>query len=57
MCILSPKLVECGRNKNIEIITLSEIEGISGGPGNFEVAIRTSPRYVDLKVQRLRRLR
>jgi len=48
MCILSPKLVECGRNKNIEIITLSEIEGISGGPGNFEVTIRTSPRYVDI---------
>jgi heterodisulfide reductase subunit A-like polyferredoxin len=48
MCILSPKLVECGRNKNIEIITLGEIEGISGEPGHFEVAVRRNPRYVDL---------
>jgi heterodisulfide reductase subunit A-like polyferredoxin len=49
MCILSPKLVECGRNKNIEIITLAEIEGISGEPGRFDVTVKKSPRYVDLK--------
>ena len=49
MCILSPKLVECGRNKNIEIITLAEIEGISGEPGKFEVTVKRNPRYVDLK--------
>ena len=48
MCILSPKLVECARNKNIEIITLADIEGISGAPGNFKVKIRQNPRYVDL---------
>jgi heterodisulfide reductase subunit A-like polyferredoxin len=48
MCILSPKLVECARNKNIEIITLGEIEGISGEPGHFEVDVRRNPRYVDL---------
>jgi len=48
MCILSPKLVECGRNKNIEIITLGEIEGISGTPGHFDVTVRRNPRYVDL---------
>jgi heterodisulfide reductase subunit A-like polyferredoxin len=48
MCILSPKLVECARNKNIEIVTLADVEGISGGPGNFKVKIRQNPRYVDL---------
>ena len=48
MCILSPKLVECGRNKNIEIITLGEIEGISGEPGHFDVTVKRNPRYVDL---------
>ena len=47
MCILSPKLVECARNKNIEILTLANVEGISGEPGNFQVAIRQNPRYVD----------
>ena len=47
MCILSPKLVECARNKNIEILTLSEVESVSGEPGNFEVTLRRRPRYVD----------
>jgi heterodisulfide reductase subunit A-like polyferredoxin len=48
MCILSPKLVECARNKNIDIITLADIEGISGEVGNFEVKLRQRPRYVDM---------
>ena len=48
MCILSPKLVECARNKNIEIITMADVEGISGEPGNFKVKLRQNPRYVDL---------
>jgi heterodisulfide reductase subunit A-like polyferredoxin len=48
MCILSPKLVECARNKNIEIITLADVEGISGEVGNFEVKLRQRPRYIDM---------
>ena len=47
MCTLSPKLVECARNKNIEIITLADITDISGEPGNFQVTIRKRPRFVD----------
>jgi heterodisulfide reductase subunit A-like polyferredoxin len=47
MCIISPKLVECARNKNIEIITLADIQSVSGDPGNFKVKIRQNPRYVD----------
>ena len=47
MCIISPKLVAVGRNKNIEIITLADVEKISGEAGNFEVVIRQRPRYVD----------
>ena len=49
MCTLSPKLVECARNKNIEIITLADIEGITGEPGRFQVKIRKRPRFVDTK--------
>jgi heterodisulfide reductase subunit A-like polyferredoxin len=48
MCILSPKLVECARNKNIEIITLADIQSVSGEPGNFKVKLRQKSRYVDL---------
>jgi heterodisulfide reductase subunit A-like polyferredoxin len=48
MCILSPKLVECARNKNIEIITLADVQGISGDVGNFDVKLRQRPRYIDV---------
>jgi heterodisulfide reductase subunit A len=49
LCILSPRLVECARSRNIEIITLADIEEISGGPGNFSVKIRQNPRYIDIR--------
>jgi len=48
MCILSPKLVEVGRHINIELLTCSEIEGLSGDRGHFKVQVRRKPRYVDL---------
>ena len=48
MCIISPKLVECGRHLNIELKTLTEITEISGESGNFEVKLLESPRYVNL---------
>jgi heterodisulfide reductase subunit A-like polyferredoxin len=47
MCIISPKLVECGRHLNIEIHTLSDVAGISGEPGNLSVTLQKQPRYVD----------
>jgi heterodisulfide reductase subunit A-like polyferredoxin len=47
MCIISPKLVECGRHLNIEILTLSEVTAIKGEPGNFSVTVQQQPRYVD----------
>src|SRR4030067_2931507 len=47
MCIISPKLVECGRHLNIEIHTLSEVKAMSGTPGNFKVSVEKEPRYID----------
>ncbi len=47
MCIISPKLVEVGRHINIELLTLSEVNGVSGEEGNFEVGVTQYPRYVD----------
>ncbi len=46
-CIVSPKLVECARNLNIEILTLSELVDLQGEPGNFKATVRRHPRYVD----------
>jgi heterodisulfide reductase subunit A len=48
MCILSPKLVECGRHLNIELLTLSEVVNVSGTQGNFQVQVIHHPRYVDI---------
>jgi heterodisulfide reductase subunit A-like polyferredoxin len=47
MCIISPKLVECGRHLNIEIHPLTEVEAISGEPGNLQVTLKKEPRYID----------
>jgi len=47
MCILSPKLVECGRHLNIEVLTYSEIEEVKGQSGKFKVRIRKRAKSVD----------
>ena len=49
MCIMSPKLVEVGRHLNIELLNCSEVEAISGEPGDLTVTVRQHARYVDLK--------
>jgi len=48
MCILSPKLVECGRHLNIEVITCAEVTAVEGRAGDFRVTVRRRARYVDL---------
>ena len=47
MCVMSPKLVECGRHLNIEIITNAELKKVAGNAGNFKVEVTKHPRYVD----------
>ena len=46
-CIISPKLVECMRDHNIDVLTMADVEKLDGEAGNFEVAIRRRPRSVD----------
>ncbi|MEM2104951.1 MAG: CoB--CoM heterodisulfide reductase iron-sulfur subunit A family protein [Candidatus Bathyarchaeia archaeon] len=46
MCILSPKLVATGRHPNITILTNTEILGLDGEAGNFEVKLRKRSRYI-----------
>lgn len=49
MCTMAPRLVEIGRNKDIEILSLSDIESVRGQPGNFNVTLKKRPRFVDEK--------
>jgi heterodisulfide reductase subunit A len=48
MCILSPKLVEVGSNRNVKLYTLTDVVGVVGEPGNFKVELRVRPRFVDV---------
>ena len=47
MCTMAPRLVETGRNKDIEIFTLSDIEEIDGRPGHFRVTLKKRARYIN----------
>ncbi len=47
MCTMAPRLVEIGRHKDIEIITLSDIERIEGEAGDFKVILNKKPRYIN----------
>jgi heterodisulfide reductase subunit A len=48
MCIVSPKLVECGRHLNIEVITCAEVAALSGEVGDFQVQVAQRARYIDV---------
>ncbi len=47
-CILTPKMVEAARAADIEILTTSEVEELTGFVGNFKATVRTAARRVDL---------
>jgi heterodisulfide reductase subunit A-like polyferredoxin len=49
MCNISPKLVDTGRNLNIEILTDTDVLNVEGERGNFEVTVRRRPRYIDVE--------
>ncbi len=45
-CIGTPKMVEVAQNPNIELLSYSEVEDVSGYIGNYTVQINRKPRYV-----------
>jgi len=47
MCTIAPRLVDIGRHKDIDVITLSDVERIEGRAGNFKVTLKKKARYVD----------
>jgi heterodisulfide reductase subunit A len=46
-CILTPKMTRVGSHPNIELLSLSRVEEVSGYIGNFRVKIRKKARYID----------
>jgi len=48
-CILTPKMVQVGQHPNIELLTLSEVQELTGTAGNFKVKINKKARHVNDK--------
>ncbi len=46
-CILTPKMSQVSRGKNINLLTYSEVKEITGVPGDFKVKVWAKPRGVD----------
>ena len=46
-CIVTPKMTEVSQNSNIRILSYSEVAGVKGYIGNFEVDIKRHPRFVN----------
>jgi heterodisulfide reductase subunit A len=49
-CILTPRMVDVGREENIHLMTYSEVEKVEGYVGNFDVTIKKKPHYIDQEV-------
>jgi len=47
-CIISPKVVACMRDLNIEVMTMSELVSLRGDAGNFTATVKTNPRSVNM---------
>jgi len=46
-CILTPKMVQAGQHPNIDLLSFSEVEEVSGWVGSFKVKVRRKTRYID----------
>jgi heterodisulfide reductase subunit A len=49
ICILGPKMVDVAKHPNINLITMAEVDEISGYVGNFNVRVKQRARYVDIE--------
>lgn len=46
-CILTPKMVDVAQHPYIDILSLSEVEEVTGKPGNYKIKIKKKPRFVN----------
>ncbi len=47
MCTLGPRMVDAARHPNIDLLTHSEVEEVSGHAGNFKVKVRKKARFIN----------
>ena len=45
-CIISPKLVECMRDYNVDVMTMADVTSLEGEAGRFTAEVRVRPRGV-----------
>jgi len=45
-CIISPKLVECMRDYNVDVMTMADVTSLEGEAGRFTAEVRLRPRGV-----------
>lgn len=48
-CILVPRMARTADHPSVTIMTLSEVEEVSGHAGAFRVLVRSRPRFIDLE--------
>lgn len=46
-CILTPKMGEVGQHTNIDLLTYSEVLGVTGSPGDYRVKILKKAKFVN----------
>ena len=47
MCTMAPRLVEISRHKDIEVITLADVEKIEREDGNIKIILNKRARFID----------
>jgi heterodisulfide reductase subunit A len=47
ICILAPKMADCYGHQGIDVMTYSEIKGVTGEAGNYEVTVLRKARHVN----------
>ena len=47
ICILAPKMADCWAHPLINVMTYSEVKGVTGKAGNFKVKVVKKARFVD----------
>jgi heterodisulfide reductase subunit A len=47
ICILAPKMADCYGHPNINVLTYSQVIGLEGSKGNYNVRVLKKARYVD----------